>query len=549
MPGSSIYQSVYVSSGIMNPSGGQYANKDQTVGWIAPSVNGLGEHLNNQPVGTYYYRMYFFLDVCQVASCNNYVKPPEIVFKHVGGDNVIDLITVNNTNYAVNFPYSPFIKNAVVPLSVGNLTIGINTITVRVENYHNWTGMEINGYLELNSIPGLKLSDQNGHSKTSFCLLEDVILDPGTNRTTSYKIDVFQGSQQVAADFGTGDLGHYNLSNLIKQNQSVAPGAVYTIVYEITTACGTLKDTLEFEYTCCDESNDPSFTVMVDQFGRLTAIPAGYGSHSWEIFSTPSVHAGPYTSVATFDNSLLEFQGLEGACFLVKHWLHSPCGESCDAQTICMGTCDLEECILPQPVISYDASTGLISWLPVPGASKYVVVVTINDPYCCPNDNENVASAGVTLQYETKATSYSVTTPPRPDWLQMRCYSYKVYAICPDGTPSVSSEIKCFAAPLNGRYGVTGLTQHLNDGEDERLFRVYPNPASSEVTIDYYGTELLMANLHLLNSTGNAVRNIYGKRISASEPLRIDIRGLTPGLYLINIQSENKVANLNLLIE
>lgn len=551
LPGSPFYQNAYITSGIMSPGGGQYVGKDNTVRWIAPARNNAGEHLDNQPVGQYHYRMHFILNECQFAGCKNSANPPVIVLNHIGGDNVIDQISVNSANYPVNFPYSPFTSNATIPLAVNDLQIGVNTIIVRVNNLHNWTGMEINGYLELNSMPDFTLTDKNGNPASIFCLLDDVILDPGITRTTSYNIKVFQGTQLVTSASGSGDIGPYNVSDLMRPViPQITPGTVYTVEYEIFTSCGTFKRTKTFEYECCNETNDPSFTVMLDQFGLLTATGAGFGIHSWEVFSTPSVHTGPYTSVHQETNPYptFEFQGIEGKCYHIKHWLFSPCGEFCDAQTVCMSTCNLEECILPQPSAWYNSSNGTINWSPIAGAIKYIVVITTNDPACCFTDGTSTsAMASTTQQYVVYGTSYPAGQPATPEGHLLRCYSYRVYAICPDGTPSPSSQVICFNFPHDGR--PSGITSVVDEALTVSQFEIFPNPASGRVTLACNRPGTMIADVSIMNATGLTLKVLENKPLSSAEPLVIDIHDLKPGMYLLSVKSNGSQVKYKLVVE
>lgn len=552
-PGNSAYQNVKISSGVLNPGGGTYPGSDNTVRWLAPSVNSVGEHLDNQAIGDYYYRMQFTLDECTYAGCKNSDNPPVIVFNHIGGDNYVDQITINTTNHAVNFPYNPFVNNFNIQLSPTELQIGLNEIVVRVHNLHNWTGLEINGYLELNSMPDFKLLDKNGVESSVFCLMDDIFLDPGIVRTNAYNIKVKQGTQVLATGVNSGDMGPYNISNLLRNVSPIlVPGTVYTIESNFRTECGWFQKFNTFEYTCCEENNNAAFSVMLDPSGMLTTSPLTYGQHVWEIFSTPSANTGPYTPIQTIEGNHIELQGVPGKCYHVKHTVNSECGSFCDAQTVCVATCEMDECILPQPTAWYSATTGQITWLPVAGAQKYIVVVTTNDPACCNVNNGGAASviASTSQSYDVyNATSFPVT-PPNPPFPQLiTCYSYRVYAICPDGTPSPSSQVFCFGNGDVGREGSNNSEVGIDEMNLLSDLKLLPNPANGNVYLKYEHQSAIVVDVIFENAIGMTVKGLSDIELSPGNSQSIDISDLPAGIYFIHVKSNKNEMIQKLVIE
>ena len=76
-----------------------------------------------------------------------------------------------------------------------------------------------------------------------------------------------------------------------------------------------------------------------------------------------------------------------------------------------------------------------LSWDLVPGAT-YIIAITMNDPDCCP-DNGNLP--------------YSMSYLSNDPFLLMNltdCFSWKVQAVCPDGTTSGWSQTKCSCGPI-----------------------------------------------------------------------------------------------------
>ena len=79
------------------------------------------------------------------------------------------------------------------------------------------------------------------------------------------------------------------------------------------------------------------------------------------------------------------------------------------------------------------------------------------------------------------------------------------------------------------------LAQPLEYMEPGADFRIYPNPVEDELSIGFNGD---MVNYVIYNSTGSAVMNGY-----SNGSLRINVSGLSNGLYFIKVNSDGKVVN------
>lgn len=71
-------------------------------------------------------------------------------------------------------------------------------------------------------------------------------------------------------------------------------------------------------------------------------------------------------------------------------------------------------------------------------------------------------------------------------------------------------------------------------------FKIYPNPAREWLNIELPGN----AQLKLINTRGQALRALAGR----NELLRLDIRGLAPGLYLVSVATPERTATQKLFI-
>jgi hypothetical protein len=86
-------------------------------------------------------------------------------FKHIGIDDHITQIFVNGTPIPIP-PIDIFANNNInIPVTQGLITSGLNTIVLEVLNDGDWTGMEINGDLLIEScgFVDFTLTDKNGN--------------------------------------------------------------------------------------------------------------------------------------------------------------------------------------------------------------------------------------------------------------------------------------------------------------------------------------------------------------------------------------------------
>jgi len=83
-----------------------------------------------------------------------------------------------------------------------------------------------------------------------------------------------------------------------------------------------------------------------------------------------------------------------------------------------------------------------MTWDPVPGATSYVIQVQLNDPACC-------GGGGLNLLAPTRipvVTNSHILVPSDlgfSESSQIKCFSWRVFAVCPDGSLSVGSDLKC----------------------------------------------------------------------------------------------------------
>jgi hypothetical protein len=79
----------------------------------------------------------------------------------------------------------------------------------------------------------------------------------------------------------------------------------------------------------------------------------------------------------------------------------------------------------------------------------------------------------------------------------------------------------------------------------ESEFRLYPNPASGNFRVELTGSEMQESELEIRDACGRVVRN-QKLSLPANEP--VDIRMLTPGLYLAGLRSAGQIISVKKLV-
>jgi hypothetical protein len=546
-PGATVYQPVHVSSGNMAPSFNTLPGRDYSVMWMTNAVDQWACHLPGQPAGYYYFQTTVDITACDLEVCRASGIPATLFFSHIGGDNVVNQLLINTASYPLTTPYNAFATNVNISINPNDLVVGANTITIRLENYEEYVGLEINGQLTITSAMNFKLRDKNEIEKSTFCLAEDVFLDPGAAKTNGYSILVIGSSGVLAMDNGAGQLKYYNITRLLKNNNvNVTVGTTYTVQYTLNTPCGTRKFEKTFEFECCQNSHDPTFGIMLGSNGLITGIPVSTGQHAWTIYSTPTVHTPNFTQVGTGEGNVLNYQGDGKKCYHIKHQLTNACGQTCDAQSVCFTPCAETTCILTAPVVTYNGGSNTITWPPVPGATSYVVVITGNDPACCNNGDPGPMMAPYAIQVTVNGLSYNLSGS-LDNMPMSNCYSYKVYALCPDGTPGPVSNVICFA--MTGDHGKMAVTAIMDAEIAMASFDLFPNPAKGTVNLVFNGEVDHSIDLRIVNAMGELVEHVPDQHIEAGGTLKIDISLLPKGIYLVTINLEGRIIQNKLVIE
>ena len=78
-------------------------------------------------------------------------------------------------------------------------------------------------------------------------------------------------------------------------------------------------------------------------------------------------------------------------------------------------------------------------------------------------------------------------------------------------------------------------TVGVNTSVDDNSFRIYPNPATDKITIEYYRSKVEQVQIKLYSMEG---RLLLEKTCKSNE-MQIDVSGFSKGVYIVEIQSEN----------
>ena len=573
-PSSSSFSNVSCGSGIPNGHSAPYVGKDMSVRWLSPDVNSSGNHLNVSEAGFYEYRMHF-----NVSTCN--IKSAVINLVHIGGDNEIDQITLNNnTPHALSFSHNPFTNNTIIALSSSELVLGQNFITVRVNNFEIFTGMEIKGEIIIeHDWLDFELRNKNNQVNTEYCIEEDVFLKDigsfpagirilqlsemnGNTPVWTMPFGVIGSGQVLGSPIGlvSGNPFEVNITKLFENNVPTPvvfqPGKTYRIKLLHSGGCGLVEVSKEFTYKCCTSSINAFFGSKINN-GQLSVIsPMIKGTHEWKVYSIANGVTGQYTLLKTYTtpNFLFDLTGTS-TCYYVTHSITTPCGDACAAQIICKAECGDKECNLTVPtglsVNHANGTTDILTWNSVPGAVSYTIEVTPNDPRCCGGDGPLSAPyvfSNVSSPY-TLSVGAAEEGPIGPGETVLRCYSWRVVAKCPDGgivySASKCSEGDGIVSGGGNEHGEMGKrnTSSVDKPIQQKSAQVnvYPNPTKAIISFEVNTIKEEVCNIIITDLGGKKIESFYNMKTSNKKlSINWNTSSLSAGEYFVKIITSDK---------
>lgn len=250
-------------NGTLSPTPGG----DPAVRWLTPVLDPLsGNHLYGAYGFTYYKTTFNLFQFCALTT-------GIIYFKHIAVDNNTYKIFVNGDLYSVNYQFSPPTTNATLDIT-GSLIPGSNEIIIEVENQGMWSGININGYLQIGYSGASFCSSTNGNAIT--------LTPPITSGGHSWVVYTGNSVQGPFSYQGS----YYTPSITLDKN-----GHCYYVKHTVEE-CGTACEARTICFEECSETplcdiGEPRHTVYYSETGIFswTAVP---GAVSYEIEIIPN---------------------------------------------------------------------------------------------------------------------------------------------------------------------------------------------------------------------------------------------------------------------
>ena len=101
-------------------------------------------------------------------------------------------------------------------------------------------------------------------------------------------------------------------------------------------------------------------------------------------------------------------------------------------------------------------------------------------------------------------------------------------------------------AGWEGSYSV--VQTGIPDPSSAQKITLYPVPAHNQVSIEFSNDVYLPVRLDLISSTGKTVRSVSLKDEPASGIVHLDLQGIAPGLYFLQVTTDQETTTRKLLI-
>ena len=128
------------------------------------------------------------------------------------------------------------------------------------------------------------------------------------------------------------------------------------------------------------------------------------------------------------------------------------------------------------------------------------------------------------------------------------------YAIAPYGQPVTNNAIETGVKKYSVNYFVVQLKDYTAVAgprkEDGLNLKISPNPASGSFTLRYHLPEAGRIKIKLYNVSGKVVKVLEdGISLPGSHARQYDLNGITPGIYLLQLESDQGVSTQKLIIK
>ena len=241
---------------------------------------------------------------------------------------------------------------------------------------------------------------------------------------------------------------------------------------------------------CCDNGLMP-YSISLTTSDPFIVLPGPEDCFSWEV------------RAVCIDGIYSPFSEKKCSC----HWIN-PCSVEAPTNLDC-------EVYL---------NNRLLSWDPVPGAVSYEVEVIYNDPTCC--------ASGFPSMF--------IFTPTSPSLLvsmnNPNCYSWRVRAICSDGSISPWSDKICNCFPFSPKPNTSsGNHPLIEDKIIDLRIKITPNPVQHTAQFNVENTNLNRKEKGLLLIKTIDGKTVYESTIDLNETTEVDMSAFENGYYIYQI--------------
>jgi hypothetical protein len=422
-----------------------------------------------------------------------------------------------------------------------------------------------------NALPDLSydLTDATGVSRSQYCIGESPIYTGLGGASSSYTVDLLSsfGGLLDNANVTNSNPNSVNILNHFP-NYNFQINTNYQVRLRVSSACGDCYEVVRpFNFVCCDNSTDASFSLKSNEHPRLSGTAVGFGNHNWQIYGISPITGNIESNENLLtSNEVILSSNLDGRCFFVKHTITNQCGTACSSQRFCTSDCLENSCNLTRPINLRILNGNELTWDPVIGAGSYAITISVCDPNCCggPIGSSNNAPIIITVPYPSTSHQLSPSDFSSIGFEGLiPCFSWRVHAICNDGQQSMVSDPICFGTELGATCSVLPSLPRYSDSKTLNIVEnhilqkgmvgldVFPNPASSNVNFKISVTTDTYCNISVFDNLGREVKTVKGvKTNNHNSNIFVNTEDLNKGIYLVKVTTlNNDVVSGKLIIE
>ncbi len=226
--------------------------------------------------------------------------------------------------------------------------------------------------------------------------------------------------------------------------------------------------------------------------------------------------------------------------------------------------------VLPSPTVTISSSTNTLTatiaggntfqWflngIPITGATDDTLIANEGGVYSCAVSNE--------FGCETISSDFVLCLPVNIVFDELNNELsvediYTSYQWTFNGLPIEGANDSFILDPASGNYGITVTTNYgceiegevltvvnsTNDLEFANSLKVFPNPSQGIYWLDLTESKSSLVNIEILNLEGRLISKI--ERVSTSEPIQLDLRENSSGIYVLRVTNDTYSAYLKVI--